>query len=464
MQAAFVLHLVSGNTFAPCLFTFKPWQGAEVCLMAQTSIPELDFTGTHGLGTEVDPNGQMLATYVQGTRASRLRDRLPGYCIAPAASVGQISGDGSIVLAIGAGPSQQGCFLANTTVPAPPMPELAVADFSGFGCRGCDGDTLVVGTNHQCAVRADQTVACWGKGTDGELGNGKLVDAFTPRAVADLTGVEQLAATASHTCARRNDGGVHCWGQNDAGQLGDGTRVKRAHPVQVWLPHEATFVAAGTAHSCAVLADQSVRCWGSNQRGQLGDGTTLDAPMPVAVNGIPAVTQVAAGAEGSCALTTAGEVYCWGNGSLAAKIEYSNSVTQISLNAFGYCFLGGNSDTQVLNCGGAYQNGGLNGPFNEWLGGSADYTAVSLRAGPASWCMRTANGLVACAGGTDRFFGEPASARPPVTLEAVPGGNGTCRLLPSGVIQCRGSLWGESVPRCRFDAAPVTSGYEPVLP
>lgn len=53
--------------------------------------------------------------------------------------------------------------------------------------------------------------------------------AFDGQAVAG----NSIAAGFLHTCALNGDGGVECWGRNSEGQLGDGTDTERHTPVPV---------------------------------------------------------------------------------------------------------------------------------------------------------------------------------------------------------------------------------------
>jgi alpha-tubulin suppressor-like RCC1 family protein len=73
-------------------------------------------------------------------------------------------------------------------------------------------------------------VFCWGKGNEGELGNGAHTDPFigarAPEEVkelgADAVGIGS-GPSAVHTCAIMRDGSLRCWGRNTEGQLGTGT-------------------------------------------------------------------------------------------------------------------------------------------------------------------------------------------------------------------------------------------------
>ncbi len=173
---------------------------------------------------------------------------------------------------------------------------------------------LSLGAEHSCALRQNGTVLCWGSNQYGQLGDGTQEQRATPVEVSGITGgVAAIVAGDNHTCALVQGGGAKCWGQNSSGQLGDGTTTDTSFPVTVSGLSGALALTAGLGHSCALLPD-SIRCWGDNSSGQLGDGTVEKRLSPTQVIGLPTGTLVAltAGDRHSCAVV-AGVVYCWGN-------------------------------------------------------------------------------------------------------------------------------------------------------
>lgn len=222
---------------------------------------------------------------------------------------------------------------------------------------------VAAGDEFTCAALADGKAACWGANDDGQLGDGTTTARAAPSLVAgaggtgQVLGVEELAAGADHACVRLADGGVRCWGRGTDGQLGDGFGKTSASPVSVafgttaaapeggralatgathacvlgqddgvwcWggadgpLPvrvkeiEKARGVAAGGAHTCAITEARGVACWGANENGQLGDGDTKASAAPVSVTGLTDAVQLAAGASYTCARRGAGDVWCWG--------------------------------------------------------------------------------------------------------------------------------------------------------
>jgi hypothetical protein len=138
---------------------------------------------------------------------------------------------------------------------------------------------VVAGGSDTCAVTTGGAVKCWGDNAFGQLGDGTLDAHATPAGVTGFDGSEgqragTLATSGYHTCAVTTGGGVRCWGRNSEGQLGNNTFTNHLTPTDVWeLGHGMTVVAAGGNHSCAVMdADHSgvSHCWGHNAAGQLG--------------------------------------------------------------------------------------------------------------------------------------------------------------------------------------------------
>ena len=178
---------------------------------------------------------------------------------------------------------------------------------------------LALSKHHSCALKNKNNVYCWGDNGWGQLGDGSTTDRLTPTTINVGNGrtVTQLALGWHQSCAVLNDGVVKCWGRNSNGELGDGSTTDRLTPTTINVGNGTTVtqLALGGYHSCAVLNDDVVKCWGSNLWGQLGDGPTTDRLTPTTINvgNGRTVTQLALGEYHSCAVLDDGVVKCWGN-------------------------------------------------------------------------------------------------------------------------------------------------------
>lgn len=172
--------------------------------------------------------------------------------------------------------------------------------------------SLAAGLAHTCAIRADGVVRCWGRGVEGQLGDGAGESSARAVSVAGLRDPEALSAGDGHTCARTRSGDVWCWGRNDLGQLGNGGLARSLVPVQVAIAGAQEITARGDA-SCARTADGSVWCWGDNRDGQVGTGMSPER-VPTRAYGTFRAEQIALGRYVGCGVQTDRAARCWGDG------------------------------------------------------------------------------------------------------------------------------------------------------
>jgi alpha-tubulin suppressor-like RCC1 family protein len=143
---------------------------------------------------------------------------------------------------------------------------------------------ISAGHSSTCAVTSDHRAYCWGSGRNGEIGDGKLLNRWTPRAVSGGLSFDRVSSIY-HSCGETTDNLAYCWGPNFVGQLGDGTGTTRLTPTAVAGGLRFKQVSAGGQHTCGVSSGSVAYCWGDNPGGELGDGTTETRRTPVAVAG-----------------------------------------------------------------------------------------------------------------------------------------------------------------------------------
>jgi alpha-tubulin suppressor-like RCC1 family protein len=167
----------------------------------------------------------------------------------------------------------------------------------------------------------DGTVWAWGSNSNGQLGNGTAgpgTDTFIPVQATGITGVTAIAAGSFHTVALRNifnlnnDGTVWAWGSNSKGQLGDGTVIDKWTPSLVIGLALMTTVAAGFDHTIALASNGAIWTWGNNERGQLGDGTVIQRSVVAPIIGFTGVTAIASGILNNIVLKRDGTLAVWG--------------------------------------------------------------------------------------------------------------------------------------------------------
>ncbi len=156
--------------------------------------------------------------------------------------------------------------------------------------------SVSVGTSSACVVLNSGAVSCWGANADGALGNNSVTASKYPVPVSGINGTTVKATAVSvgngFACALLTTASVMCWGRNTNGQLGNNKNTKSLVPVAVvTAPNTTTSSAAvstttfngvvaissGADHTCAlatVIGVTKLFCWGLNSSRQLGVGTS----------------------------------------------------------------------------------------------------------------------------------------------------------------------------------------------
>ncbi len=209
---------------------------------------------------------------------------------------------------------------------------------------------ITAGIQHVCAILDNNSVKCWGKNDQGQLGQGnsnesgkevigddinEMGDNLPEVDLGENRTVKVIAAGGDYTCAILDNNDLKCWGKNNEYQLGIALNTKTygddADEMGDNLPkvdlgdhYTAKAVSAGNDRACAILNNDSVKCWG--RRGFL-DTESDETPLfieiqtsdpnlgrPYNVNlGVGRTAKiVTAGGYHTCTILDNDQVKCWG--------------------------------------------------------------------------------------------------------------------------------------------------------
>lgn len=187
------------------------------------------------------------------------------------------------------------------------------------------------GSDHTCGMRGDYSIWCWGLNSSGQIGDGTTITKSRPASTqANIANTTTIASNGAHNCSIRENGTLWCWGNPISGQLGDNQNTMlRARPIQVhsdtsdigWRDWKS--VAIGSAFTCGIRANGTLWCWGDSEFGALGDGQAVTdkfRPNQVKNNfggaGWSDWVNVSSGGGHSCGVRQDGSAWCWGSGAL----------------------------------------------------------------------------------------------------------------------------------------------------
>lgn len=260
----------------------------------------------------------------------------------------------------------------------------------------------------RCALLNDNTIKCWGAGSNGQLGNGATQEiGDDPGEMGDNQPAVDLgsglvpvhvASGGLHHCVLFSGGGVKCWGYNHNGQLGLGDTSDRGDSLGemgdnlplVNLGQPVTALGLGSAHSCALLSNGTVKCWGLGQYGQLGQSSGNTANMgdePDEMSSLAAINlgtgktavAIAVGGHHTCAILNDGSVKCWGSNNYGQLGLGDTTNRGVDLNQMG-------DNLPAINLG-------------------TGKTAVGIAAGFGTTCALLNDGKVKCWGKNDGNLG-----------------------------------------------------------
>jgi alpha-tubulin suppressor-like RCC1 family protein len=229
--------------------------------------------------------GQLGTGDAQAARASPRRVRQLASIVAIAAGAGDgyaLRRDGTVwawgddsLGQLGAG----GCGRSSCRASGVPVRTQGLSDVTA----------ITAGADTAYALRRDGTVWAWGDGSFGALGRrvGSL-SVNHPVRVSGLAHVVAITAGSYSAYAVAANGTAWAWGRGVEGEIGDGSTADRTVPTRVPRLTDAVEIAAGGDSVYAIDRRGRLWAWGNGVYGQLGDGYRVSLDEPTTVLGLRA--------------------------------------------------------------------------------------------------------------------------------------------------------------------------------
>jgi len=201
------------------------------------------------------------------------------------------------VVAIAAGAGDGYALLRDGTVRAWGDDSLGQLGGGGCGRSSCppadvpvkvqgltDVTAIAAGAYTAYALRRDGTVWAWGEGSFGALGTPvERLFGDEPVRVSGLRDVVAIAAGSYSAYAVLRDGTVWAWGRGVEGEIGDGAKANRAMPTRVRKLTRPAEITGGGDAVYAIDRQGQIWAWGNGDYGELGDGYNVSLDEPTGV-------------------------------------------------------------------------------------------------------------------------------------------------------------------------------------
>jgi hypothetical protein len=223
------------------------------------------------------------------------------------------------------------------------------------------------------------------------------LDTSIPYNVGSLINIQRISVGQNHCGAIDGNGDIWMWGKNTNGQLGDGTIVDRGTPVKVTVPQGASFLACGRFTTHVIARDGKVYAWGNGYLGKEYVAFPHYSVSPTEITNLSGkVTSIHCGFDGGgsptmkrahyLAIGRNGGVYVWGfngqgrlgDGTIGGERTTPYLLPHSSMNNIVEAFAAaqtsffrsedgkvygcGNNDNALVGNGGGYIMGESSGP------------------------------------------------------------------------------------------------------
>ena len=119
---------------------------------------------------------------------------------------------------------------------------------------------ISAGGTHSLAIDTDGNIWAWGNAQNGRCGAGENTENISePVQITENTSYQKISAGGMHSLALDENGAVWVWGNNVLGQLGDGTVEDAYTPKKMEFEGEVEVISAGLQESAII--DSSNKLW-----------------------------------------------------------------------------------------------------------------------------------------------------------------------------------------------------------
>ena len=168
--------------------------------------------------------------------------------------------------------------------------------------------------DHVLALRQDGTMFAWGRGVNGQLGQGNSL-AYTSPVRIGTSSWTAISAGDQFSSAIRLDGILYTWGNNNNGRLGTNSTLNQSSPVPVGADFYLRLFGENAEYTnFAIGVDGRLYAWGLNN-GTFGNGSTANTSSPVPI-GTSSWTLVSSSGNHTLAIRSDGRLFTWGNNQL----------------------------------------------------------------------------------------------------------------------------------------------------
>jgi alpha-tubulin suppressor-like RCC1 family protein len=155
---------------------------------------------------------------------------------------------------------------------------------------------VVCGSHHTGLLTLEGLVYMMGSNINGALGSpvSSINYSYSPILVPNLNDVNKISTGHYHMCAI-SEGRLYSWGKGVDGQLGNGKLTNCSLPTEIDVfGDDVEDVSCGLNHTLVKTTSQKCYSFGNGIYGQLGIGSNKNSALPTLVK-IDKVTEIAAG-------------------------------------------------------------------------------------------------------------------------------------------------------------------------